>query len=152
MASKFPPFLASNVRSPLVLPYIPDAAETFKHVALVFYDTATNTIKKCGADPANILGFAQGAATGKTLTPTGKIGVHVLDPDDVIGMSSPTTPAESDVGDSFGILEDAGTGYWQADPTDAANARVICVGVDIPNGIYFVKFIAANLQFDAIAS
>lgn len=152
MASKFPPFLAASVRSPLILDYTPEAAATYGPMALVFYDVADNLIKLAGADPALILGFSLGAASGKTLTPTGKIPVHVLDPDDLIGLSSPTTPAESHVGDAFGILRDAGTGFWQADPTDAANARVLCVRVDIPNGIFYCKFEADNLQFDAIAS
>lgn len=152
MASKFPAYLASGVRAPLVLPFTPAAAQTFGPQSLVFYDNADEFIKLCGADPALILGFSQGGAAGKLLTSNGKIGVHVLDPDDVIAMSSPTTPAETHVTDAFGILMDAGTGFWQADPTDAANARIHCVGVDIPNGIFFVKFMAANLQLDAIAS
>lgn len=152
MASKFPPFLASNVRAPLVLPFTPKSGATYKHMALVFYDTADETAQICGADPANILGFALGGAAGASLSPNGKIPVHVLDPDDIIGLSSPTTPAETHVSDQFGILVDAGTGYWQADPTDGANARVTCVGVDIPNGIFFCKFLAANLQMDSILS
>lgn len=152
MASKFPPFLASAKKDPIVLPFKPDAGETFLPLALVFYDTATDTLKLCGADPALILGIALGSAASKTITPDSHIPVQVLDPDVIIGLSSPTTPAQSHVGDSFGILMDATTKYWQADPTDAGNARVVCVGINISLGIFYVRFLAANLQGDAIAS
>jgi hypothetical protein len=153
MASKFPPFLASGVKVPFVAEYTPEVAAVYGPHSMVFYDVADNFIKLCGADPALILGLSLGGAVGgKNLTPTGKIPVWVLDTDDLVGLSSPTTPTEAHVGDSFGVLMDATTGYWQADPTDAGNPRVLCARVDIPNGIFYCRFIAANLQFDAIAS
>lgn len=152
MASKFQPFMGSARKDPQVISFAPEAAQVFLPYALVFYDTADDKIKLCGADPALILGFALGSAASKTLSPDGKVPVQVLDPDVIVCMSSPTTPAESHVTDAFGILMDATTKFWQADPTDAGNARVHCTRVDIPNGIFYVRFMAANLQLDAIAS
>ena len=44
------------------------------------------------------------------------------------------------------------SGNWAVDTTDTSNTRVIVKRVDIANGVFYVNFVAANLQFDAIAS
>jgi hypothetical protein len=46
---------------------------------LMYYDTATQTIKRCGADPALIAGIATGpSATARLLTPNNKIPLQLL--------------------------------------------------------------------------
>lgn len=126
------------------------AAAAFKAGALVVYSTSTDDIDECGADPTLILGIALCDAASKTIYPGNKIPVLVLDPTMVVGLSSATTPVEADVLDAgFGIEK---TTFWRLDHTDTSNIRVQVVEVDIPNGIFWVRFVAANLQADAIAS
>jgi hypothetical protein len=149
VASHFPAFIAHHQRDPLVVPYTVDAAATFVAGALVFLNTSDNEIEECGADPANILGIALMPASAKTLY-DGKVLVAVLDPDMVIGMASATTPADSHLTDAYGVVK--GTTHWLVDTSETSNTRIHVIKVDATNGIFFVKFMAATLQGDAIAS
>lgn len=150
MASKFPPFLRAGNQESSVVQFKVAAAATFKAGALVVYSTTTDDIDEVGADPALILGLALADAASKTIYPGSKIPVLVIDPSLVVGLSSATTPLESHVLDAgFGIEK---TTYWRIDITDTTNIRVQVLEVDIPNGVFYCRFVAANLQGDLIAS
>lgn len=154
MASKFPPFLASAVRDYEMYDFVVDSAQTFGAHSLVFFNTSDREIELCGADPALILGIATGPASVALGTTKlyDRLPVIVLTPNTLVGLSSPTTPAETNVGEDYGLVRDSGTGFWQLDTTDTTNVRVFVNRVDITNGIFYCNFLAANLQFDAIAS
>jgi len=147
MASKFPVFIAHGQRDPLVAAYTVDASATFIAGALVF-KASDDEIEECGADPADILGIALMPAAQSTLY-GGKVLVAILDPDVIVGMSSSTVPAVTHLLDPFGIAKST---HWQVDIGDTSNTRVHVIKIDTTNGIFFVKFMAANLQADAIAS
>lgn len=119
---------------------------------LMYYDTADQKIKRCGADPSLIAGICEGSSEAwRVLTPNGKIPLRLIKTNALVRMCSSTTPAETHVGQTYGV-ERLASGNWAVDITDTGNARVIVKGVDIAKGVFFVSFIAANLQFDAIAS
>lgn len=158
MASNFAPqiqtYHGDRVR------YFPvTAAQTFIAGALVFL--TSGAVSECGADPTSILGIAcapasvgldaKGSFFGD-LRGTTMIPVYVLNPVDVVFMASGTTPVyATHVGQAYGIEK---TTNWRVDPTDAVNTRVTVIDVSlspVQEG-WFVRFLAANLQFDSIAS
>lgn len=132
------------------------SGQTFVVGALVVYDTTNNNITECGADPALILGIALapasvGLATGGSIFGGTNIPVLVLDPATVCWMASATTPAQSHVMDDYGIAKSTN---WLVDTTETVATCVKIVGISnspYPEG-FFVKFLAANLQGDAVAS
>ncbi len=150
----FPPFLGDRQEPSRVLHFTPDGAATFKVGALVYYDTGTQTLKECGADPALILGIALAdavPATGKSPFADGKVPVLVLQPETLVCMASTTVPAETQVLNGYGVVKDS-SGFWLVDIGDTVNKRLDVARVDISNGVFYVQFYAANLQLDAIAS
>lgn len=150
----FPPFLGGPEEPSQLFDFAPDGAATFKTGALVYYDTSTKTLKECGADPALIAGVACGDAvpgTGKFPNTTGSIQALVLSPETVVCMASAVAADGSHVGTAYGVVKDA-SGFWAVDTTDVVNTRVVVVREDVTNNVYYVRFLAANLQFDAIAS
>jgi len=156
MASDFPCNVVAEIQhGSEVLEFVP--SQTAGEVAakpgeLMFYDTADQKIKRCGADPALIGGICEGTSElWRVLTPNGKIPLRLLKPNVVVRMCSATTPAETHVGVLYGIAR-LSSGNWAVDVGDTSNTRVIVKGVDIGTGAFFVNFVAANLQFDAIAS
>ena len=155
MASKFPPFFVAGADSYRVTGYKVDGAATFKAGNLVFFDTASQTLKVCGADPALIAGVslidATSAQGANNIYPGFKGPVAVLSSDMEMGFSSPTTPADTNIGVAYGLAA-AADGTWQVDTTDVVNTRVVVTRVDAVNGIFYVKFLAANLQFDGVVS
>lgn len=106
----------------------------------------------CGADPALILGISEVvSADAALLTPNGKVPVRVLNAEAVLAMSSTTVPvAATHLGQKYGIVNNSGV--WQVDTTDAVNTRVEVVRLDIDNGIWYVKVLAANLENAGIVS
>jgi hypothetical protein len=120
---------------------------------LMFYDTADQRLERCGADPALILGIfeAGDSDVARQLTPDNLVPLRCLKPGALVRMGSAVEPAQSHIGNSYGIVRDA-DGNWLVDTTDAVNTRVIVKKIDVDSGSFFVSFIAANLQFDAIAS
>lgn len=155
MSSKFPPFFVAGADSYRVIGYKVDGAATFKAGNLVFFDTATQTLKVCGADPALIAGVslidATSAQGATNIYPGFKGPVAVLSSDIEMGFSSTATPADTDIGVAYGIVA-AADGTWQVDTSDTTNTRVVVTRIDAANGIFYVRFLAANLQFDAVAS
>lgn len=156
MASDFPAHVAAEYEHGTeVQEFTPSATAgevSAKAGELMYYDTADQLMKRCGADPALIAGICEGASeTWKTLTPNGKVPLRLLKPNALVRMCSATTPAETHVGVLYGIARLA-SGNWAVDIGDTSNTRVIVKRVDIANGVFYVNFVAANLQFDAIAS
>ena len=158
MASSFPAFLAHGEPNyPLIRELPVDAAATFVAWELVFLNTGGgNDVEVCGADPGVITGLACAPASAKGLYyenisgATNKIPVAILTPDTVVGMSSSTTPAQAHLFNLYGV-EKTGNN-WRVDIGDTGNTRVTVVGIDIANGIFYVRFLAANLNGDSIVS
>lgn len=156
MASDFPCHITAECEhGSEVTEFVPSqtAGETAaKAGELVYYDTATQTSKRCGADPSLIAGISEVVSeNARLITPDGKVPVRCLKTNGLVRMCSATTPAETHVGVLYGIVR-LTSGNWAVDISDTSNTRVIVRRVDIPNGAFFVNFVAANLQFDAIAS
>lgn len=156
MASDFPAFVAKNIGDGTeVFEYLVSstAGETLIVGDLAYYDTTSDTLKRCGADPALIAGISEVDSTvASTITPNSKIPIRLLSSRAVVGMSSSTTFVDaSHTGEVYGIARSA-AGHWQVDTSDAVNTRIIVLGGDTTTNTFYVKFIAANLQFDAVAS
>lgn len=155
MASDFPLTVTENIEASQVDEYTPSqtAGETAaKSGELVLFDVADQLLKRCGADPALIAGVVEGSSeAGRVLTPNGKIPMRKLTPRVGVRMCSATTLSEANVGVLYGIARLA-SGNWGVDTTDTSNTRVVIYRVDTATNAAFVHFIAANLQFDAIAS
>ena len=156
MASAFKPFIASATHEYEVHDFVVDSAQTFTANELVVVNTSDGELEVCGADPALIAGLSLAPASVSRNAASaaaalyGRLPVAVLTPDVLVGMSSSTTPAATHVGNVYGV-EKTGNN-WRVDIGDTSNTRVVVVKIDIANGIFFVRLLAANLQFDAIAS
>lgn len=165
MATNFAPQLAYKHESYDVRYYPVHAGQTFIPGALVVYSTANHDISECGADPASILGVALAAATvgldsrGSIYGGT-RIPVAILDEDMPVFMASATTPDyNTHVGNKYGIVKSGNN--WLLDTTDAVNTRVQVFDISpLASGPaqgtgqegFWVKFLAANLQFSEIVS
>lgn len=158
MASDFPAYVCAEYEHATeVHEFVPSqtAGETAaKAGEFMYYDTADQKIKRCGADPALIAGISEVASeAARVLTPNGKVPLRLLKPNALIAMCSATTPAETHVAvaTGYGIVR-LSSGNWAVDISDTSNPRVFVKKVDIAKGIFFCSPMAANLQFDAIAS
>lgn len=132
----------------------------------VFFDTGDNNVKECGADPALILGLCTGnapasvfasSATSAKPQPyaTNTAPVEVLSPNTIVALSSTTTPSLAFLYRKGGLTKVVAgqTNIWQCDTSKTAGtARFVIVGIDIPSGTFFVRFLPANLQGQSIAS
>jgi len=164
VASSFPAYVAQNYEAGTsVVEATPDSAGTgatgIRPGSLVFFDTATQLLKICGANPALIMGISEVECdsarvryTAQSLTPNGMVPVRILSPSAIVAMCSPTTPAVTHLFNATGHPVVNTSGIWSVDPTSTSNPRVQVVEIDITNGIFYVRFLAANLQGDAIAS
>lgn len=155
-SSSFPASVAYGHHESTVIDYVP-STDAIIPGSLVYFDTGTATVKLCGADPSLIAGIAEaGLNTGGSPSGTlpiiasGKMPVRNLRSGCTVALSSPTTLSEANVGALYGIVNTSG--IWQLDTTDTTNTRVIVVRVDVKTNTAFVQFIAANLQFDGVAS
>lgn len=131
----------------------------------VFFDTADNNVKTCGADPALILGvqlgngpaspFIGGALGKPSPYGTNKSLVAIIAPETIVALSSTTTPSLAFVTRAGGLTKvtAGGRNFWQCDTSKTAGtSRFIIMDVDIPNGIYYVRFKPANLQGQSVVS
>lgn len=141
---------------PLIHEFDVLSTEAFKPGAFVFFDTADNNVKECGADPALILGIALGAGPASTVfqrAPSpyalNKVPIAILTPDVVVKMASGVAVSLAHLLRPFGIEK---TTNWRLDTTDAGNTRLTVVKLDITQGIAYCRFLAANLQGDAVVS
>jgi hypothetical protein len=151
MASDFPAFVARNHDDYDVGQFAIDSANAGKAGSLCFLNTGDNEIEECGADPALILGLMTGPFSARAIYPSQKMPVIILSPDVIVGLCSATTPADSHLTDAYGIVKLA-SGNWALDTSETVNTRVTVVGVDVNAGIFYVKFLAGNLQGDSIVS
>lgn len=160
MASTFKPQVSGNLSGyPDVREFGVTAAEAFEVGELVYMDVNTGLILVCGADPALIAGisgaaaaFGLGSQWPGNIYDGVKIPVTLLNSNTLVFMSSTTTPLLTHVGNAYGVAKVGHT--WQVDTGDTSATRVVVV--DIYNSPqqegFLVKFLAANLQFDAVAS
>lgn len=156
MASSFKPVCQPGSPQPRVAHFTPDPSGTFVAGDLVYFDTADNLIKECGADPSLILGVARcSVADALALNASGLVPVDILEPDQVWHMGSATTPSDATLLRSYGIVQTSGV--WLVDTSDTSNTRVTTIGYSPRTGqqgpqFYAVKFNGANLQGDGVAS
>ena len=158
MASDFPATVTAQIEhGSEVLEFIP--SQTAGEVAaksgeLVFFDTADQKVKRCGANPALILGVAEVVSeSARVITPNGKVPIRVLKPNALVRMCSATTPLEAHrlTATGYDIVRLA-SGNWAVNIASTANPRVQVKEIDIPSGAFFVSFFALNLQGDLVAS
>lgn len=160
MASSFKPQISGDTSGyPDVREFGVTAAEAFEVGELVYMDVNTGKILVCGADPALIAGvsgaaaaFGLGTQWPGNIYDGVKIPVSLLRANTKVFMSSTTTPLLTHVGNAYGVAK---VGHiWQVDIGDTGNTRVVVI--DICNSPqqegFIVQFLAANLQFDAVAS
>jgi|SRR5688572_17677207 len=150
----FPAQIAYNIdNGSVVEEYTPSqvAGETFGYGDFVFL--AANVVKRCGADPAAILGISEVVSeNARLLTPNGKVPIRTLNAEAVLQMCSDTIPVEAThLNVAYGIVRDA-NGIWKVDVSDVVNTRVVVVRLNVAEGIWFVKMLAANLTNDGIVS
>ena len=115
-------------------------------------------IQLCGADPALIAGLAEvdsAASIGANLIQFGgKVPIRIIRNSQlVLAFASSTTPAESHVGDQYGVTRNGSTPFnWLLDTAKTGgDARLLVSAVDITNGIFFCQVLNDQLQFAAIA-
>jgi hypothetical protein len=154
MASTFHPVVQPGSAQPVVRHLTCDSAATFVAGALVYLDTADGLIKECGADPANILGVAQCSAAARAIYTGSRIPIQIITPEQIWAMCSSTTPAESHLTDAYGIVKST---YWKVDTSDTSATKVHVIDYAPKSGeqgqeMFYVRFMAASLQGDAIAS
>jgi hypothetical protein len=154
---------------PTVVPRpIYTGGSAFGAMELVFYDTTNNGIDRCGADPALILGQVYCGSADSWIYPNSRVPVSIFTPDTVVVMSiaGGTNPSDTLIGDSYGIVRTVvgSIGYWEVDLTETVAARVQVVdyrparttagaaALQPGQNFLYVRFLAANLQGDAIAS
>lgn len=155
MASSFPLQIAKPYPPTRVYHYPVTAGQTFITGALVFL--TSGAVSECGSDPSSILGIALapasvGLASAGSIYGGTNIPVFVLSPEDILFMASATTPVfATHATTAYGVEK---TTYWRVDTSDTSNTRVVVV--DVSNSPqqegFYVKFLAANLQLDAVAS
>lgn len=154
MASDFAAYATVDRDLSRVLDFTPGtSSNAFVVGSLVVF--TSNEARLCGADPASILGLSEvDSVKNALITPDGKVPVLVLNPGTVVAMCSATTYDDATHrGVAYGVVKLA-SGNWAVDTSDTSATRVVVVGGLNTNGqnIFFVRFLAANLQLDAIAS
>lgn len=158
MASNFPTYVTMKEdEGSYVQDYAPSqvAGQTCVVGDLCYWDDTNNVIRRCGADPAAITGLCEvDSEQARVLTASGRIPIRVISPTAIFCMCSTTTPVEAThVGQVYGIARNA-SGNWEVDVSDTTNTKVFVVRVDVigTQEIWYVRFLAASLTDDAIAS
>jgi hypothetical protein len=155
MASSFKPVLGAKYESGvMVRSYSVDSGATFTAGELTYFDTSTQTLKGCGANPTLIAGISFGSAAfalgtqwpGNIYQGT-KIPVALIGEGVEVFMSSATTPAATHIGNQYGLVNTSGT--WQVNISDTTNIRIIVVDIyNTPQQEGFlVRFDPKYLQF-----
>jgi hypothetical protein len=151
MSTNFPMVYYTGIeRGPMHMYFTPDTDASFDAFDLVFFDVADQTIDECGADPALILGKAAAPNTLSWLY-NGQVPVEIITPEVEYGMCVTGTLTAANQGIAYGIVKNA-SGNWAVDLSETSATRVWISRVDVDRGIAFVKFLAASLQGDGIAS
>jgi len=172
MASQFPAFIAHAGPGGSSDPYVFEGRVAIADVSQAgeFVVWSAGTISECGANPASILGIILGeAAASKKQLANNKpqpykststytlVPIAVLSPDTIVGLSSSTVPVEATHRyNTYGITlltVNSFWNYWQLDISKTgANARALVVDIDSTNGIFYVRFLPANLQGQSTVS
>ena len=156
MASNFAPQLVQK-ESGAYIDYFPvQASQTFIAGAFVTYSTTNNTISECSADPSTFLGIALAPASvgldsAGSFYGSTKIPVLVLTSDATLFMASSTTPAQSHVRDTYGMVKSTN---WLLDTSETGTAQWVVVGIsNTPQQEgFYVRPSAAACEFDSVAS
>jgi hypothetical protein len=155
MASDFAAFVARHHTGYENVERVPDATNGAAIItgSLVFVNVSDGELELCGADPAAILGIATGPYASRTLYPGNKLVVHALTSEAIVFMCSATTPSATDLQVEYGVSKLASLN-WSVDTSDTTNKRVQVVDYSTTflGGGYFVKFLPAALQADAVVS
>lgn len=150
----FPARVAYGYEHTVVEEYTPSATAGETLAVGELATLAANVVKRCGADPASIIGISEvDSEKAKTLTPNGKIPIRVLTENATVIMGSDTVPVEAThLNVAYGIVRDGTTGFWKVDTSDTTNTRVTVVRLNVDEGLWYVKFLAANLADSGIVS
>ncbi len=153
MASAFPAYVISgSEKGSNVQDYTPAADAHVIPGDFWFYDTTGNDANVCGADPSVIAGISETDSDAHdALTPDAKVPLRVITGSGLLlALASATTPADTHIGDEYGITKVGD--HWLLDTAKTgASARVLVRRVDIPNGIFYVQVLNDQLQFSAVA-
>lgn len=151
MATDFPAYVAYHHDAYEVGNFKVDSANAGKAGSLCLINTSDDEVEECGADPTLILGLMTGPYTSRTIYAGNKMPVIMLTPGVVVAMCSATTPLDAHLTRAYGVVKLA-SGNWAVDISDTTNTRLHVVRIDATAGIFYCKFLAANLQADAILS
>lgn len=147
--------------TPNIVSYKYTASQTFKKGALVV-DVAAGTVSECGADPASVLGVALEAAgskpggTGIANSPSyitggsnNEVSVCIADRSQVFtcrgvnGGTDPSTPAQTNIGEEYGVAKV--NDDWVLDLAETTAKVCEIVDIDIDQKLFLVKFREAVL-------
>lgn len=147
--------------APNIIGYNPLAAQAIVNGSLVVL--TAGLLNLCGANPASILGVALQAIDtnpgfnlpyqSQTTVITGRSskipvalarGITIFTCRGVNGGTDPVIPVQTDVGVSYDVVNTAG--IWNLNTASTANARVTVVDIDVAERIFYVRFVAANVQ------
>jgi len=152
MASSFPAQTAYGHDQSRVEEYTPGSGANAFVVGDILILSGVEA-RVAGVNPAAILGLSEvNSDDAKLLTENGKVPVRQLTTEHVVQMCSATTPVEAThLGQEYGITKNGTTGFWEVDVAKTgANARVYVDRLNIPEGRWFVKFLAEFLATDGI--
>ena len=134
--------------------FTPDVTVTMLVGDFGVWDDSNNWLERCGADPALIAGISEvDSVQAALLTASGKIPHRLLEAGVVLCMSSATDYVEATHRSvQYGITRST-AGNWRVDVSKTgASERVLVLDGDPATNKWYVTPIAANLQFDGIAS
>lgn len=144
-----------NDASPPVISGKYATGQTFKKGALLLIDSA-GELTECAADPTLVSGLALEPAGkrpgfeiagGVTQVTYRAQEVSYVPADDKViysmravnGATDPVTPAQTNVGESYGALKDS-DGIWTLDIAEVTVLVFTIVDIDIDSKIFFCKF------------
>lgn len=137
MATSFPPTIWGIDDDDIeARDFIVDGSATFKKGEFVYWDTSSQTLKGCGADPSLIAGITQGSAAFSLgtewpgpVSQGNRVGVFVLEPGALLFMASTTAPTKAHIGNKYGITKDANNNWLVDTGKTAGSARLIVVDI-----------------------
>lgn len=152
MASNFP-IEPAGWYSPDSVKHFPvTAGQTFLKGALVVY--TSDALVECSADPTSVLGIALepasvGLATAGSIHGGTNIPVLVFTTNMLLKISSATTPAQTLVGDAYGVVKSTN---WLLDTSETSADVFVVQDFKTAPEMLIVRPVADVCQFDAIAS
>lgn len=160
MARTFLPARFPSGEAPSVLSVGYTTGQTFKKGALLVYSGA-GTVGECGANPTKVAGVAgtdAGAGYGYQAANNPAIvtgqnqevsmlvadRVTVFSARGINGATDPAVPTQANVHVSYGVAKVGND--WVVDLANTTNLVVKVVDIDIPNNVFFVKFLDAVID------